>query len=1065
MKAPFPANNTLRRDEDVATDKIYSRTPAIDGGELGAQIFVGRKTLVSDVYPLKSEKDFPGTLEDNVRERGAMNKLISDRATSTYSQRTLDFLRYLIIGLWQSEPYHQQQNPAEHRIQHVKKTTNAVMDRTGTPPNLWLQCLQYVCFLLNNVAFESLKWKTPLFSLTGQRNDISMLLCFIWYQPVYYKVYEGSFPDTKEARGRFVGISEHVGHSMTFKILTDDTRKIIHRSEIRAANDDKSPNLRLDDIFDGKEAHEFVTRMRDLVTKLKPPGSTTTEVPTSETTAEPTETTSPAPFVPASLIGRTFLMDENEDGERHRAQIIDVVDAVEQQENDFARDPNALKFRVEINDAQYEELLSMNDILYYIERRENNSEAPEWRYTKIVAHSGPLIQTDPDYRGSRWNVMVECTDGSTKTMPLTTLAADDPVPCALYAREHDLLDEPGWKRFKGIAQREQKLLRLAKQAKLRSYRTATKYMYGYEIPRDYQHAVELDRKFGNTNWQDATKLEMAQLDEYKAFTDTGHKRDVGPPTGYKKIRVHLIFAVKHDGRHKARLVADGHLTDIPVESVYSGVVSLRGLRLVIFLAELNDLEIWATDIGNAYLEALTTETVYIIAGPEFGDLEGHILVIYKALYGLRSSGKRWGERLADCLLEMGFTPCRSDPSIWMRPCGDHYEYIAAYVDDLAIASRNPKAITDELEDTYQFKLKGTGAITFHLGCDFFRDDEGILCMAPKTYIDKMIGTYERLFGSKPPRKYRSPLEKGDNPEMDVSTYLEEDDIQKYQSMVGSMQWAVSLGRFDIATAVMTLSGFRAAPRVGHLDRCKRVYGYLLQFRDATIRFRTEEPDYSNLPDQDYDWMYSVYGDMEEQIPHDRPPALGKYVTLTHFVDANLYHCKLTGRSVTGILDFINQTPADWYSKKQATVETATYGSEFVSSRTCVDRHIDLRQSLYYLGVPVRKKAYMFGDNESVVNSSSTPHAKLHKRHNALSFHRVREIIASKILGYYHVRSEQNPSDILSKHWGYQQVWPLLQCVLFWQGDTLDLLAQDKSSQLQGSDKSNTGTTPTTPVRD
>ena len=94
---------------------------------------------------------------------------------------------------------------------------------------------------------------------------------------------------------------------------------------------------------------------------------------------------------------------------------------------------------------------------------------------------------------------------------------------------------------------------------------------------------------------------------------------------------------------------DGHLTEVPLDSVYSGVVSLRGLRMLVFLAELNGLETWATDIGNAYVEAETKERVYIIAGAEFGDLEGHTLVIFKALYGLRSSGLRWHERFTNCL--------------------------------------------------------------------------------------------------------------------------------------------------------------------------------------------------------------------------------------------------------------------------------------------------------------------------------------------------------------------------------------------------------------------------------
>ena len=120
--------------------------------------------------------------------------------------------------------------------------------------------------------------------------------------------------------------------------------------------------------------------------------------------------------------------------------------------------------------------------------------------------------------------------------------------------------------------------RMANQANLRSYRYAPKYMFGFEVPRNYNHALELDKKNGNTRWQDCTKVEMEQLYEYSTFVDYGIDGKI--PPGYKKIRTHLVFAVKHDGRHKARMVADGHLTDVPLDSVYSGVVSLRGLRLV-----------------------------------------------------------------------------------------------------------------------------------------------------------------------------------------------------------------------------------------------------------------------------------------------------------------------------------------------------------------------------------------------------------------------------------------------------------------------------------------------------
>lgn len=358
---------------------------------------------------------------------------------------------------------------------------------------------------------------------------------------------------------------------------------------------------------------------------------------------------------------------------------------------------------------------------------------------------------------------------------------------------------------------------------------------------------------------------------------------------------------------------------------------------------------------------------------------------------------------------------------------------------------SPDNIIETLENRYGFSLKGTGPTTYHLGIDVYRDGHGILCIAPKKYIDKMLESYERMFGAKP-KLFSSPLESGDHPELDDSQELAIEDTKKYQSLIGSLQWVVQIGRFDVGTAVMTLSCFRANPRVGHLNRVKRIYGYLYKMRNGTIRIRVEEPDYSGLHNKVYDWEHSVYSGAEELYPEDAPTPLGKPVIMTTFVDANLYHDLITGRSVTGILHLFNKTVIDWYSKKQTTVETATYGSEFVAARTAMEQIIDLRTELRYLGVEIKGSTMMFGDNESVVNSSCIPHAKLHKRHNALSFHRVREGIAAGIAKFHHVKSNSNPADILSKHWGYTQVWPLLQPLLFWEGDTMDLISPETERQ-------------------
>jgi hypothetical protein len=122
------------------------------------------------------------------------------------------------------------------------------------------------------------------------------------------------------------------------------------------------------------------------------------------------------------------------------------------------------------------------------------------------------------------------------------------------------------------------MLRMVNQSHInKATRNAPRYKFSYCIPRNYDEAMQFDLKNGITLWREATDLEMSQLAEYDTFRDLGHKDTASPPTGYKKIHTHLIYDCKHDGRHKAPMVADGHLTDIPLESVYSGVVSLRGL--------------------------------------------------------------------------------------------------------------------------------------------------------------------------------------------------------------------------------------------------------------------------------------------------------------------------------------------------------------------------------------------------------------------------------------------------------------------------------------------------------
>jgi hypothetical protein len=206
-----------------------------------------------------------------------------------------------------------------------------------------------------------------------------------------------------------------------------------------------------------------------------------------------------------------------------------------------------------------------NKMLEYITRDEESDIT--WKFRQIISHEGPT-------QDSQYDLLIEWENREITEEPLKVIATDDPVTCATYARENGLLDKPGWKHFWHIAKNEKKFTRMVNQAKLKSFNTPPRYKYGYEIPRTYEQAKLLDQKNGNTLLGDATALEFSQIDEYVTFIDKGHHTKVSPPNGFKKIRAHLVFDVMHNGRHKARLIADGYLTDIPLASVYSGVMSL-----------------------------------------------------------------------------------------------------------------------------------------------------------------------------------------------------------------------------------------------------------------------------------------------------------------------------------------------------------------------------------------------------------------------------------------------------------------------------------------------------------
>ncbi len=235
---------------------------------------------------------------------------------------------------------------------------------------------------------------------------------------------------------------------------------------------------------------------------------------------------------------------------------------------------------------------------------------------------------------------------------------------------------------------------------------------------------------------------------------------------------------------------------------------------------------------------------------------------------------------------------------------------------------------------------------------------------------------------------------------------------------------------------------RAALREGHVQHVKRIYGYIQNIPHSAISTSCEMPDYSKLDAeyQVYDWANTAYRNVKEALLHNMPIPLGKPVLTTTYKEANIYHdynC-ITGSSTMGILHLLNDTAFDWYTKRHDT--------EFVAARVATYQIINLHITICQLGVPVMETRYLsFGDNKSVVISSTIPHSGQNKCHTALCYHRVQEAVSS-FLRFIHVPTGLNVADVLSKHCGHQDSWHLIKPLLIWPGDTMECTTPPKTTE-------------------
>jgi Reverse transcriptase (RNA-dependent DNA polymerase) len=1053
-------------NHDFSADTYVGRFHSGEGNRYAFIIAHPNGFCVAYPQAGKSSSETAKSLQIFTREWGIPRKLTVDGA-SEYIGRHTEFNRKIHlydIDLHVAEPHTPKQNPAEGVIREIRKKWYRIKTQKKVHNRLWDYGIVWICEVLQRTVSSSLyaAGRTPLEIITGETPDISEYLDFGFYDWVLFKENAG-MGDT--ALGRFLGVSHKFGNLLSYWIL-GHTGRVMSRSTVQRLTNlqlntaeqiqkCKEFDEKIDRILGNKDAHLVVDQVPDEfhIEMSVDEQDVMNTTYSAEWIVHDDEKNKKkfTPDVLDSLLHTQIALPRGPDDELEVGKVTKRI-------RDTDGDPIGIKhddptmdtrlYEVTWTDGTTEELFA-NTIA---ENMYDNSEVQGKQHTlfkDIIDHRKTTHAIDDDKSRTvlpngtsvlspttkGWDICVSWVDGSTSWVAMKDVKDSYPIQLAAYARQRQLHREPAFAHWiNKVSQTQGRMI-----SKVKSKYWERTHKFGVEIPKSVAAALLVDEKNGNTLWRDAIEKEMVNV--LPAFTV--YEGDPKTLVGFQFIRCHMIFDVKlgENFRRKARFVAGGHMTDPPATLTYSSVVSRDSVRIALMLASLNQMSILTADIQNAYLHADCREKIYTIGGKEFGSNEGKTLIITKALYGLKSSGAAFRSLLAEQLDLIGYTASRGDPDVWMRPilhlkC-KYYEYVLVYVDDLFVVSFNPMQTMTQLQERFTFKEGSIKPPDSFLGAQLqFNENEGrnYWTISAKKYIDAACTTIAARMAERhkthpynqrdPKNDYTFPLRSKSHcntpfpnkyrPELDTSRELTAEETTFYQELIGILRWSIELGRIDILLEVSLLSSHLALPRLGHLQVALRVLNYLYYDMSRSLHMDPRYPDIdANRFSSHADWT-DFYRHSEEAIPDDVPEPLGNNVEIHCFVDSDHASDTVSRKSQTGILIFLNRAPLIWYSKKQNSVESSTFGSEFVAMKTAVEQIQALRLKLRWMGVPFDGPASIYCDNLTVVNSTRQPEATLAKKHNGIAYHKCRESVATGMIQVAYESTETNLSDLLTK---------------------------------------------------
>ena len=1029
-----------RNDSVVFMDTFFATKKSLQSkrGFKMAQIFATDFNFVH-VQLMRSRSDLHLALKEFFKTFGVPSTIICDNIKEQIQGKARELCNLVSCPVVPILAYTPKQNRAELYVRIMKRKMSQALKITNAPMKLWCYLAETLPRIHNSTAHDHylLKGLTPLGKMTGVPPDISHLCQFAWYEWVYYRDPAIKFPFNPMQLGRCLGASINSGPAMTQFVLK--------------LSGEVSPYLTLRALTSEEKSSPEEKNKRELFTKQ-----------ITAKLGDSMHIPSPADSDPSTL---EYLVDESDPVPPYHEQVVsshpedfDDFDNFLQTEvllpkegehmlaarvvrrskdnkgkliGKFNENPilNTRVYDVLFPDGSYEQYAA-NQIAENIYSQVDEEGRRYLMLADIIDHrtTNEALSNDDAYitseNGNRsrikttkgWEFLVQWRDGTESWHPLKDLKASNPVELAEYGCMNGIDNEPAlawWiphtlkKRDRIISSIQSRLLQRSRK-------------YGVLVPKNVTEAYEIDKINGNSYWRDAIHKEMTNVSV--AFQFLGEDDKI--PHGYRHMGTHLIFDVKMDFTRKARLVADGHKTAQPAHSTYAGVVSRESVRIALTYAALMDLDVLAADIQNAYLQAPPSEQFYTIAGPEWGSRKGQRMLIVRALYGGKSSGRDFRNHLQSCMSTMGFDHCESDHDVWRKAAvtddgTEYYEYILLYVDDCLVVSHRARDILTELNGFFTLKKSSIGPPKIYLGSTISQVTlpNGVKAWASSSsqYVKEAVKNVEEYLADSDQqlmRHAKAPITANYKPELDQSEELDDATATYYQSLIGILRWIVEIGRVDICVEVSMLSSFLTNPREGHLQQVYHIFAFLKSHHNARLVF---DPTYPILDPNAFtqcDWS-PFYNNVKELIPENAPSPKGREFTMIVYVDADFAGDKLTRRSRTGFIVFLNSAPIYWYSKRQNSIETSSFGSEFVAMKHACEYVRSLRYHLRMMGIPVTDPTYIRGDNQSVLFNSSVPESILKKKHHSVAYHFVREGSAAGEWTHEYVNTKNNAADILA----------------------------------------------------